>query len=135
MQIDVNLATLVSFSLIAQGIFAVALLLLKQDNWRANRYLAILILAFCCWLCDAFFSVSGLYQQNPDLYFLPIYFSFAFGPLLYWYTRSLTEGKRSVGRQQLVHFIPVGLQATFYVYFKPKPATEIIVLQLQKHVK
>ena len=79
-----------------------------------------MVLAFSLWLCDAFFSYSGIYGQNPNYYFLPIYFSLVFGPLLYVYTKSLVLKKFIFKRSDWLHFIPVLLQFALYVFLQLK---------------
>jgi uncharacterized membrane protein len=82
MEIAFNTPTILLFSLIAQGVFTSVLLAFKRENRFANRFLALLVLLLSLWLMDAFFGVSGIYGQNPNFYFLPIYGSLGFGPLI-----------------------------------------------------
>ena len=91
MTLTLTFSVLLIGAVIAQGILAAALLFLQQYNAKANRFLGLLVLLFSLWLCDTFFSIGNLYQQDPNLYFLPIYYSFAFGPLVYFYTKSITQ--------------------------------------------
>lgn len=120
MKIDLNPDTLVLAFLIAQGISSSALLLLIQGNRVANRFLSALLLLFALWICDAFFRVSGIYGQNPNYYFLPIYFSLAFGPLIWMYTRSLTTPDFRAGRAWAWHLLPAGLQFGFYLFLQTR---------------
>jgi AraC-like DNA-binding protein len=72
------------------------------------------------WLCDTAFRVSGIYAQNPNLYFLPIYYSLGFGPLIYFYTKQLTQGKGLGNYRDALHFVPVFLQFLFYLYLQTR---------------
>ena len=118
MSIDFNLLAILAFVLIANGVFASCLLVFKKDNRRANRYLSTLTFIFSLWLCDTFFRVTGIYEQNPNFYFLPIYFSFGFGPLIYFYTLQLTKKEFHFSNRLFFHFIPVFFQFLFYVYLQ-----------------
>jgi len=118
MSIDFNLLVILIDVLIANGVFSSCLLLLKVENKRANRYLSILTFILSLWLCDMFFRVAGIYEQNPNFYFLPIYLSFGFGPLIYLYTLQLTKKKFRFSNRLLFHFIPVFLQFLFYAYLQ-----------------
>ncbi len=118
MQISFDPGTITLFALIAQGIFASILLIFKRENKRANKYLALLIFLLSLWLCDAFFRVAGIYNQNPNFYFLPIYFSLAFGPLIYFYTKVLTLPALQFKWRDVAHFIPALLQFFFYLYLQ-----------------
>ncbi len=70
------------------------------------------------WLLDTFFRVADIYGKNPNLYFLPIYFSLAFGPLLYCYTLQITHTKKLSIKEQFIHFIPAILQGALYVFLQ-----------------
>ena len=118
MSIDLNIFSLLILALIFQGIFASIILLIKNENKAANRFLAALSFIISLWLCDTFFRVSEIYQQLPDLYFLPIYFSFGFGPLIYFYTRFLTQKDGHLSRFDYIHFVPMLLQGLFYAFLQ-----------------
>ncbi|MEM9895085.1 MAG: helix-turn-helix domain-containing protein [Bacteroidota bacterium] len=113
-----NLTSILTFALIAMGYFAGGLLFLKKENREANRYLGFLSILLATWLVDTLFRVTGIYGERPDLYFLPIYFSFGFGPLILFYTRSLTEQSHKLELKELVHFIPMLLQCSLYVFLQ-----------------
>lgn len=120
MKIIANPGSLILFSLIAQGGFSAIILLLKRENKAANRYLAVLIVLMSLWICDAFFRVGGIYDQNPNFYFLPIFWSLAFGPLLFFYTCSLTSPGFRLTRSAFWHFIPALLQGGFYGFLQSR---------------
>ncbi|MCB0642529.1 MAG: AraC family transcriptional regulator [Phaeodactylibacter sp.] len=118
MNIPLSLAVLIIGAIIAQGIFASVLLLLRAENRQSNRYLAIFMFLLALWLCDTFFKVAHIYDQDPNFYLLPIYYSLAFGPLIYFYSRSITENGFYFRKKHLLHFIPVALQAALYVFLQ-----------------
>jgi len=120
MQIPFNPEVLLTGAIIAQGIFSALLLLLQRNNQRPNLFLSLLTLLFSFWLCDTFFRVADVYRQNPNFYFLPIYYSLAFGPLIYYYTRSLTQKDFQFKYQDGWHFLPVLFQAGFYLFMQLK---------------
>lgn len=105
-------------SIIAQGIFVSLLLFIYPRNASANIFLGLLLLSFSLWLCDTFFRLALVYQQDPNYYFLPIYYSFAFGPLLYFYTLALTSQQFRFKSIYLVHFIPSFFQGTLYLFLQ-----------------
>ncbi|RBL90497.1 helix-turn-helix domain-containing protein [Chitinophaga flava] len=100
---------------ISQSFFASGLLFFAKNNKLSNRLLAALILAIAFWLMDHFIRIAGIYDQRPDLYFMPIFYSFGFGPLLYFYVRSLVNQNFKFKRIHLLHFIPVALQFALYL--------------------
>ena len=109
------------FAVIAQALFAAGLLAGAPLNRVSNRFLALLMLAIALWLTDGFFRVSGLYGQNANLYFSPIYYSLAFGPLLYFYVRSLVNHGFRWRPAYWLHFAPVLLQAGLYWWLRFQP--------------
>ncbi|MEO0341053.1 MAG: helix-turn-helix domain-containing protein, partial [Bacteroidota bacterium] len=63
-------------------------------------------------------GIGGVYQQNPNYYFLPIFYSFAFGPLLYFYVKQLTDNAFTWRPHYLLHFLPAFLQGGLYVFLQ-----------------
>ncbi|ASU33355.1 AraC family transcriptional regulator [Mucilaginibacter xinganensis] len=60
--------------------------------------------------------IARIYRQRPNLYFLPIFYSFSFGPLIWFYVRSLISQEFRFRRVDLLHFIPVAVQASLYLF-------------------
>ncbi|MCC3157474.1 helix-turn-helix domain-containing protein [Hymenobacter sp. 15J16-1T3B] len=114
MQIPFTPVVVLLLAVVAQAVFAAGLLWLAPHNRRPNRLLALLMLAIALWILDGFFRAANVYGQNANWYFAPIYYSFAFGPLLYLYVRSLTNHAFRLRPRQLWHFAPVLLQAGLY---------------------
>jgi AraC-like DNA-binding protein len=114
MNIPFNSSVILLAMIICNGLFTGILLSIQRKNALPNRFLGLLLLSFSLWLCDSFFRVAGIYQQNPNYYFLPIYYSFAFGPLVYYYTKSLTGRDFQLQAKALWHFLPVLFQAGLY---------------------
>ncbi|MFK7903521.1 MAG: hypothetical protein AB8B69_00275, partial [Chitinophagales bacterium] len=114
MSIPFTLPVLLSGAIIAQGIFAALLLFFYQRNPLPNKFLSLLLLSFSLWLIDSFYKVAHVYEQNPDFYFQPIFYSFAFGPLIYFYAKTLTNSAYQLQKQDLLHFVPTGIQALLY---------------------
>jgi AraC-like DNA-binding protein len=76
--------------------------------------LALLVLTIALWLIHTFFSISGIFEQDANYYFKPIYYSLAFGPLIFFYTRKLTNNHFQFRPIHLIHFIPVIFQTLLY---------------------
>ncbi|MBC6696546.1 helix-turn-helix domain-containing protein [Hymenobacter puniceus] len=121
MQIPFTPLVVVLLAVVAQAVFAAGLLWLAPANRLPNRFLALLMLAIALWMLDGFFRVANIYGQNANWYFAPIYYSFAFGPLLYFYVRSLVNHDFQLQRRQLWHFLPVLLQAGLYWWLRLQP--------------
>ena len=113
--------SVVLFAVIAQALFAAGLLASAPVNRVSNRFLALLMVAIALWVLDGFFRVSGLYRQDAGLYFSPIYYSLGFGPLLYFYVRSLVNHGFRWRARYWGHFIPVLMQAGLYWWLRFQP--------------
>ncbi|MVN77582.1 helix-turn-helix domain-containing protein [Hymenobacter sp. HMF4947] len=122
MQLALTPVVVLLLAVVAQALLAAGLLWWARHNQLPNRLLALLMLAIALWLLDGFFRVSGLYRQAPGLYFSPIYYSLAFGPLLYFYVRGLVEEDFQWSwRHYGWHFVPVLAQAALYWCLRFQP--------------
>jgi len=102
----------------AQGL-SLALLLagLKRGNRIANRFLIILLLVFSIGLVTAFLTVTYAYRQYPALIGIEWPLAFLYGPLLYFYVKSLTGQAGQIHRGKLfAHALPAIL---LYLYLIP----------------
>ena len=121
MQIRFDLTVLLLIVIISQSLFASGMLMFSKRNRLSSGLLAILIFIITLWLCDNFLRIAFIYRQWPNLYFLPIFYSFAFGPLLYFYVKSITNSHFRFKSKDILHFIPVIIQAALYFYLSTKP--------------
>ncbi len=112
----INFSVLVIFYLfcLVQGITTSALLLSSARKHPANRWLGLLTAGLTLHVVDFFLTYAGLYRQSNALYFSPIFYSWSFGPLLFFYVRTLASGREDFRRRELLHFVPVAIQALFF---------------------
>lgn len=113
----INLSLLVIFYLfcLVQGATTSALLLSSARRHPANRWLGLLTAGLTLQVVDFFLTYAGIYRQNNALYFSPIYYSWSFGPLLFFYVRALASGQEIFRRKESLHFVPVAVQTVFFV--------------------
>jgi AraC-like DNA-binding protein len=97
-----------------QGATTSVLLLLSARRHPANRYLGLLLAGLTLHTLDSFLTNAGLYARNNALYFSPIYYSWSYGPLLFFYVRTLAAGRDDFQRRDAVHFLPVAIQFAFF---------------------
>jgi len=114
MNLQLNWTTIILALVIAQSLFSAGLLLFAGENKRPNRILALLIFLLSLWLLDDLMRIGLIYRQQPRLYFMPIFYSFAFGPLLWLYVKSLVNADFRPLKVHLLHFIPVIIQGLLY---------------------
>jgi AraC-like DNA-binding protein len=120
MQITLNFTVLLLGIIISSSFFATGLLWFSPQNRQSNRFLALLIFTIALWLIDHFLRIADIYGQNANLYFLPIFYSFAFGPLIYFYVKSLVNQSFIFQKKDYLHFIPVLFQAGLYIFLTTK---------------
>jgi AraC-like DNA-binding protein len=121
MQLAITPDIVLLFAVLAQAVFAAGLLWFAPHNRVPNRFLALLLLAMALWMLDGLWRASGLYGQNAEWYFTPIYYSLAFGPLLYFYVRSLINQPFRLRARHWWHFVPVLVQAALYWWLRFEP--------------
>lgn len=120
MQITLNFTVLLLGIIISSSFFATSLLWFSSQNKQSNRFLALLIFTIALWLIDHFLRISDIYGQNANLYFLPIFYSFAFGPLIYFYVKSLVNQLFILQKKDYLHFVPVLFQVGLYIFLTTK---------------
>jgi hypothetical protein len=107
-----------AFALLAgvgSGLGAAALFLIRktQPNRWSNWLFAGLLGAMSLTLLDKFLNFTLLTHRYPMLSFLPIYSSFIFGPLLFFYVKSRLYPQFDMNRNDFKHFIAATVQ--FYL--------------------
>ena len=120
MQIALNFTVLLLGIIISSSFFATGLLWFSPQNKQSNRFLALLIFTIALWLIDHFLRIANIYGQNANLYFLPIFYSFAFGPSIYFYVKSLVNQSFIFQKKDFLHFLPVVFQAGLYIFLTTK---------------
>ncbi|MBC7534452.1 MAG: helix-turn-helix domain-containing protein [Ferruginibacter sp.] len=99
---------------ILAGILSAITLLFEKSNREANRYLTALVLVSLGSLFHNFLIETTIYNQYPQLYFLPVLLSFGIGPLLYLYINRLINLKPLRSRSVFFHLLPLIIQFVFY---------------------
>lgn len=116
---------------ITAGILGAVILFSEQANKAANKFLGFLLLAAVGPLVHNFLIASGIYDQQPNLYFLPVVYSLGTGPLLYLYVYRLINGHPILPKIIFLHLLPLVLQLSFYTYCFLQSAEEKYVLYTQ----
>lgn len=100
------LSALILFGTLQGVILAIALNNIKNKNHPANRILAVFILLISVVLLSRLVYVEGIsiVRQYPRLYLIPDLPMFLYGPLFYFYIRSLLH--RDKFKNWWLHFIP-----------------------------
>ncbi len=113
-----DLPTLFNLFCIGQGLTTATWLFLTRHRHPANRWLAWLVLGLTAQVLDYFLSRSGVYFRHQWLYFMPLFYSWSFGPLFFNYVLAQTGRSHRVGR---AWYVPVAVQTLFYALLMAQP--------------
>ncbi|WP_026802633.1 helix-turn-helix domain-containing protein [Arenimonas oryziterrae] len=94
------------------GLVVAGLLWAAPRNRLANRFLATLLVTVVLLITPYTIGYAGFYDAWPWLSFAPLYWQLAFGPLLYFYVRSLGDPVLPAGWRW--HFLPALVQGAYY---------------------
>jgi len=124
----INLYDLAFLGVVFTGAtFAILLGFTQRVNKAANRSLALAVVVMVLWIAglltnDIRIGTYDLHQSH-----LPLQFSLAFGPLLYFYVLKITQPEYKLGRKGLLHFIPVLLQQVVWISaIKVNPVLQLL---------
>lgn len=109
-----------------QGIFLVIILSTYRENRFANRLLAVLILILTLPSLGAYLSFFGNALPSYIISFFLFPMMFLHGPLIYFYTFSMTTGSRRVSRKTLLHIIPALIIFVIYIALNIRNGFQII---------
>lgn len=101
------------------GVLFAVLLWFARTNTLANRFLALLLIAFVLRMVPYIIGYAGFYDSYPWLSFMPWNVSLAFGPLLYLTVRLLSMPV--LPRGWWWHFAPVTVQFIYYCIVFSQP--------------
>lgn len=100
----------------AQGILlALALLGLKQANRAAARLLAAFMMVSAIIMAGSLLVGTRYILVYPHLTQIAVPFHFLFGPIIFLYMRVATSREARLRKKELLHLIPFGLCAAYYL--------------------
>jgi putative ABC transport system permease protein len=90
--------------------FAALLLFTKSINQAAKKFLGLALTVMVLWMIRMLGIDIRLGTYYPDWSRLPLQFSLALGPLIYFYVLKFTRPKHKFGWKEMLHFSPVLLE-------------------------
>ncbi|WP_295800558.1 ABC transporter permease [Mucilaginibacter sp.] len=109
--LHINLYDPVFLGMISIGLtFALQLWFTKRINRPANRFLSLALGVIVLWMTWILGVDIGLTTYFPRWSWLPLQFSLALGPLLYFYVLKITRPEYNFRWKDLLHFSPLLLQ-------------------------
>lgn len=104
---SINLASLIILLGIVQGFFLAFILFHnKKGNYIANRFLGLLLCAISASILNIFLIGTGLFRIFPYTLKSSVSILLLFGPLFFFYVRTLIFGGDRLQRYDYLHFIP-----------------------------
>lgn len=107
---------------VLQGLSIGGLFFFKRSGEkRANAFYGLLLIAFALTMLHHIFTMTGIFERVPALYFLPIYFTLAFPTFLFYYVKLSLYPTYHFQATDIKHFLlPIG-QFLFFVsvFFAP----------------
>ncbi len=94
--------------------FILLLWFTKKANRQANRFLAIALAVAALWIAWIVAVDIHLADYMPFWSRLPMQFSLALGPLIYFYVLKITQPEHKFQRKDLLHFSPLLLELGAY---------------------
>ncbi|HEY4326627.1 MAG TPA: ABC transporter permease [Mucilaginibacter sp.] len=110
--------------------FALLLWFTKSINQAAKRFLALALAVMVLWMTRILGIDIGIGNYYPNWSRIPLQFSLAFGPLIFFYVLKLTRPKYKFSWKDLLHFVPVLLQLVVQLWAAKENAKMEIAGQL-----
>jgi AraC-like DNA-binding protein len=113
-QID-NLITIffTGGAVLASLVFGISLLF-REQRTRSNVFLGVLLILGSLTLLNSLLANTGIYSTFRNLYFIPLTYTFSFGPLAYFYVQTKINPGLQFQRIHLIHALLPITQAIFY---------------------
>lgn len=121
---------IIIFQLVSFSIF----IIFRENCNRTNRYiLSALLLSIAMIFLGYVFNhyLEWIYNHIPHLFYINFPFFLLYPPLLFLYTKSLTERNNTIGKKQLLHFIPPVLALLFILFRYHLHSTETLRILLE----
>lgn len=96
--------------------FAALLWFIKRKNRTANRFLSMALLAIILWITRILGVDIGLSEYIPGWSRLPVQFSLAIGPLIYFYVLKIVRPEYKFRSKDLLHLSPLLLELGLWAF-------------------
>mgnify|MGYP001794765111 FL=1 len=100
---------------ITQGLVTSVLLLLSKKNKISNRFLALVLIAFCL-LSFKILMITLKLWNNQFIAYLPIGVDLALAPLVYFYMHAAKHPNFKMKPKYLLHFVPFFLMQAYVIF-------------------
>ena len=109
------------------------LIISRKGDTYANRILGIFLLLWGLEFLDGQLILNGFYQEFPHLALWTDPFALLFGPLIYFYSKRLTNNSYRITTKEVKHLIPytLGFVLLIWIYHtKSRLVKEVILTEI-----
>jgi len=115
MHFEISPIQLITVCSVINGSVFAFLLLEKNENRQANRFLSLTIFSMCLTFTPFILDIS-IWNTYQWLAWLPFSLSYWIGPSFYFYIKTLTRASFSFQKKDLWHFSPIFLNYLHSIY-------------------
>lgn len=116
MDFKINFYNLLILASVFIGLtFCLLLIFSKRINQKANRFLGLAALVIVLWNIWVLSHDLDFFRYASRFYLIPLNFSLALGPSLFFYTKSISDSNFFFSKKKLIHYIPVFLELVVHV--------------------
>jgi AraC-like DNA-binding protein len=116
LDLKINVYNLLILASVFIGLtFCLLLIFSKRINQKANRFLGLAALVIVLWNIWVLSHDLDFFRYAPRFFLVPLNFSLALGPLLYFYTKSISDISFTFSKKNWFHFIPVLFELLVHV--------------------
>lgn len=106
---------LISIAIIIASTFGVLLFFNRNQNKKADRFLAALLFIVALWNASITILTLGIHQYASGIIWVPLNYTLALGPCFYFYIYYMTNIEKIQQPKMWPHFIPVIFQVGLYL--------------------
>lgn len=115
-EFSINIFNLIIIASVCVGAtFGLLLIFTRRINRKANRFLGLLTLVIVLWNLWILSIDFQITRYLPNFYLIPLNYSLALGPLLYFYVKTLTNFDYHITKKEYLHFLPLVLELIIHL--------------------
>lgn len=115
-EIQLNIFNLIIMASVFIGLtFSLLLIFSKRINKTANQFLGLASFVIVLWNVWVLSHDLDFFRYAPKFYLIPLNFSLALGPLIYFYTKSISNFGFDFAKRDWLHIIPVAFELLIHI--------------------
>ena len=95
--------------------FGLLLIFTKRINRKANILLGLVMFIIIFWNIWVLSLDFQIHHSYPYFYLIPLNYSLALGPLLYFYVKKIVHPNYCLSKKDSIHFLPLFIELSIHV--------------------